>query len=171
MAQVFDPVVMTKAENIWIANTARIDSFVKIEGGQGVTIGEYVHIASFAHLNIGGGELWLHDYSAVASSVLIVTGSNMMDALTLSACAPADMQRIERGKVVVYRYATLFAGVKVAPNVTIGEGAIAALGAVVTKDIPAWEVWGGVPARFMRKRTLAEKWEVMRRTMQATERA
>ena len=54
---VFDPVVFTNADNIFIAPTARIDSFVKVEGGRGVTIGEHVHIASFAHINIGGGEV------------------------------------------------------------------------------------------------------------------
>lgn len=170
MAIIHDPTVMTNAENIWIANTARIDSFVKIEGGRGVTIGAYVHVASFAHLNVGGGELWLHDFSAVASGCRIVTGSNMMDALTISACAPAEMQHIERGKVVVYRYAGLYAGAQVAPNVTIHEGAIVGMGSVVLKDIPAWEVWAGNPARFIRKRTLTEKAETMRKAMEAAER-
>lgn len=38
------------------------------------------------------------------------------------------------------------------PNVTIGEGSIIAAGAVVTKDIPSNEIWGGVPAKFIKKR-------------------
>ncbi len=33
------------------------------------------------------------------------------------------------------------------PNVRIGPNAIIAAGAVVTKDVPEGEVWGGVPAR------------------------
>ena len=37
-------------------------------------------------------------------------------------------------------------------GVNIGNGAVVAAGAVVTKDIPENEVWGGVPARFIRKR-------------------
>ena len=36
--------------------------------------------------------------------------------------------------------------------VTIGENAIIGAGSVVTKDIPANEVWAGNPARFIRKR-------------------
>lgn len=37
-------------------------------------------------------------------------------------------------------------------GVTIGRGAIVAAGAVVTKDIPALEIWGGVPACLIRRR-------------------
>ena len=42
--------------------------------------------------------------------------------------------------------------VVVLPGVTIGKGAIVAAGAVVNKDIPAYEIWGGVPAKFIKER-------------------
>lgn len=35
---------------------------------------------------------------------------------------------------------------------SIGDGSIVAAGAVVTKDIPAYELWAGVPARRLRSR-------------------
>lgn len=37
--------------------------------------------------------------------------------------------------------------------VRIGENAIVSAGSVVTKDIPDNEIWGGNPARFIKKRT------------------
>lgn len=43
---------------------------------------------------------------------------------------------------------------------SIGDGAIIAAGAVVTKNIPPYEIWGGVPANFIKKRfesNIAEK--------------
>lgn len=42
--------------------------------------------------------------------------------------------------------------VVVLPDVTIGDGAIVGAGAVVTRNIPAGEVWGGVPAKKIRDR-------------------
>lgn len=37
-------------------------------------------------------------------------------------------------------------------GVTIGKGAVIAAGSIVNKSIPPYEVWGGVPARFIKKR-------------------
>ena len=37
-------------------------------------------------------------------------------------------------------------------GIRIGRGSIIAAGAVVTKDIPPCEIWGGVPAKKIRDR-------------------
>lgn len=42
----------------------------------------------------------------------------------------------------------------VLPGVTIGEGAVVAAGAVVTKDVAPWTVVGGNPAKWIKKRYL-----------------
>ena len=43
-------------------------------------------------------------------------------------------------------------GVIVMRGVTIGDGSIVAAGAVVTKSVPAYEVWAGTPANKLRDR-------------------
>jgi len=40
------------------------------------------------------------------------------------------------------------------PGVTIGEGAVVAAGSVVIKDVDPWDVVGGNPAKFIKKREL-----------------
>ncbi|QYR10737.1 putative colanic acid biosynthesis acetyltransferase [Prevotella sp. Rep29] len=47
----------------------------------------------------------------------------------------------------------------VGPGVTIGDGAVVAARAVVTKDVPAWTVVGGNPAKIIKERQVEkEKW-------------
>jgi acetyltransferase-like isoleucine patch superfamily enzyme len=46
--------------------------------------------------------------------------------------------------------------VVVLPGVTIGRGAIVAAGSVVNRDVPAHEIWGGAPARFLKRREMRD---------------
>lgn len=58
--------------------------------------------------------------------------------------------------VVLCGYVTVGDGARIGgntwvkPRVTIGDGAIIGGGSVVTKDVPAHEVWAGNPARFLK---------------------
>lgn len=54
-------------------------------------------------------------------------------------------------KTKVCKGATIGAGSTILPGLTIGEGAMIGAGSVVTKDVPAGELWVGNPARFLRK--------------------
>lgn len=151
-AAIFEPLVVLKPEQVMVGAGTRIDSFVKIEGGEGVLIGRCVHISSFVHINIGGGRVVIGDYVGVVSGARILGGSNMKQGLAMSAAAPAEMQVVERKTTTIGRYAFVGTNATVLPGVTIGEGAILGAGGVATKDIPAWEIWGGVPAHKIGER-------------------
>ncbi len=58
----------------------------------------------------------------------------------------------DRGKVHIKKGAYLGMNTLVVKPVTIGENAIVGAGSIVTKDVPAFEVWAGNPAKFIRKR-------------------
>lgn len=53
-------------------------------------------------------------------------------------------------KTRVCKGATIGAGSTILPGITIGEGAFIAAGSVVTKDVPAGELWMGNPAKYYR---------------------
>lgn len=57
------------------------------------------------------------------------------------------------GPVVIEDYAWISCRVVILPGVTIGQGAVVAAGAVVTKDVPPYEIVGGVPAKVIGERT------------------
>jgi acetyltransferase-like isoleucine patch superfamily enzyme len=152
MPELYEPIVIVKPEVVRIDEEARIDSFVKIEGGNGVRIARWVHIASFCHINIGGGEVEMGEGSACASGAKIIGGSNLPSGISMSAKAPAEMQQTKRSRTVIGKNAIVFSNGVVMPGVTVGEGAVVAAGAVATKDIPPYEIWAGVPARKIGER-------------------
>lgn len=57
------------------------------------------------------------------------------------------------GPVVIEDYAYIGTRVTILPCVHIGKGAVIASGAVVTKDVPAFMLVGGVPAKAIRERS------------------
>jgi UDP-2-acetamido-3-amino-2,3-dideoxy-glucuronate N-acetyltransferase len=50
-------------------------------------------------------------------------------------------------KTIIEDGARIGAGVTIVCGVTIGRGALIGAGSVVTKNIPAYETWAGVPAK------------------------
>ena len=54
-------------------------------------------------------------------------------------------------KTIIKQGASIGANATILGGITIGENAMIGAGSVVTKDVPADEVWFGNPARFVRK--------------------
>jgi len=53
-------------------------------------------------------------------------------------------------KPIVRRGARIGAGTKLSPGVEIGENAFVGMGSLVTKNVPAKEMWFGSPAKYVR---------------------
>ena len=105
-----------------------------------LTIGRHVFINhSFTAMSIGG--VTLEDNVQIGPHVTIVTDNHDFDNRYVLKC---------RG-VRVCKNAWIGANVTIMPGVTVGENAVVAGGAVVTKDVPANTVVGGNPAKVIKE--------------------
>ena len=64
--------------------------------------------------------------------------------------SPNDRQSLVPGHIHIKKNAWIGARATILPGVTIGENAVVAAGAVVSKDVPANTVVGGVPAKIIK---------------------
>lgn len=157
-AQIFDPhlSIFLQPDRIRVGAHSRIDGVVRLQGGQGLTIGEHVHIASLSVINAGGGVVTMGDHSGCSNGVVICGGMPDLDYLHVSAAdAPHHLHPL-RFETVIGAHVVIFANAVVRPGVTIGDGAIIGAGAVVTHDIPKFAVAFGNPARVVRYRNSME---------------
>ena len=63
---------------------------------------------------------------------------------------PSQRKSLVLNSILIKRNAWIGAGATILPGVTIGENSIIAAGAVVTKDVPANTIAGGIPAKVIK---------------------
>ena len=117
---------------------------------KGLELKDNVAVGWFVDLDARGGIFVDHDTN-LSSHTKFITGSHDIDDSNYTA----SFKPIRIG-----HHCWVGTGAIVLQGVTIGDGAVVAAGAVVTKDIPPYEVWGGVPAKFIRKRSTDLQYEV-----------
>lgn len=91
----------------------------------------------------GNGGLTIGDNVLIAAQVGMFSANHIFaDRLTL-----IREQGEAKAGIVIEDDVWIGAGVKILSGVTIGRGAVVAAGAVVNRNIPAFEIHAGVPAR------------------------
>lgn len=74
---------------------------------------------------------------------------------------PISGHPASRGNVIIGNDVWLGAGCRILSGVTIGDGAVVAMGAVVTRDVPPYGVVAGNPARLVKYRFSVEQIEFL----------
>lgn len=110
--------------------------------GKNISVGEGVFINACCHFQDHGGVI-LGDGCQIGHNVVFATLNHELLPERRGVTRPAPI--VLGKKVWVGSNATILQGV------TIGDNAIVAAGAVVTKDVPANTIIGGVPARVIKR--------------------
>ncbi len=108
-------------------------------------------------LEIGNNSV-INRYSYLDGRVSLKIGHNVnISHYALIQTLTHDPQNIDfncqEKPVVIHDYVWIGARAIICPGVTIGEGAVVAAGAVVTKDVAPFTIVGGNPATFIKNRT------------------
>lgn len=114
--------------------------------GRGIRIGDWSSIGIKSELH---GPLAIGNYVIMGSEVVIHTRNHRSDDLA----RPISVQGYEPPRpVVIEDDVWIGTRVIILPGVRIGSGSVVGAGAVVARDVPAYSVVGGNPARVLRSR-------------------
>lgn len=109
--------------------------------GRHINLGKHVfinHACSF--LDMGG--ITIEDHVLIGPKVNLITENHPLN--------PVDRRTLICKPILIKRNAWIGAAATILPGVTIGENAIVAAGAVVSKDVPHNVMVAGVPAKIIK---------------------
>lgn len=109
--------------------------------GKNITIGKDVFINSGCHFQDQGG-IVIGDGAFIGHNVVLATINHDLD--------PKNNRKNHYAPITIGKNVWIGANATVLPGVSIGDWAVIGAGAVVTKDVPAKSVVGGVPARIIK---------------------
>lgn len=110
--------------------------------GKNITIGKDVFINSCCHFQDQGG-ITIGDGTMIGHNVVLATINHDLD--------PEKMRKNHYAPIKIGNHVWIGSNVTILPGITVGDWAVIAAGAVVTKDVPPLTVAGGVPAKTIKK--------------------
>lgn len=109
--------------------------------GKNITFGKDVFINSGCHFQDQGGII-IGDGSLIGHNVVLATINHDLD--------PKNNRKNHYLPIKIGSHVWIGSNATVLPGVTIGDWAVVAAGAVVTCDVPAMTVVGGIPAKVLK---------------------
>ena len=125
-----------------IGDDSRIGSFVEIQ--KNAVIGARCKISSHSFICEG---VEIEDEVFIGHGVMF-TNDRFPRAANADGTAKSEADWVLE-KTIVKRSASIGSNATILCGLTIGDGALVAAGAVVTKDVPAFALAAGVPARII----------------------
>jgi acetyltransferase-like isoleucine patch superfamily enzyme len=149
------------ADDVVLGAGVEIHGFVNLYGcriGDGTRLGAFVEVQKNAVIGARckiSSHTFICEGVHIEDNVFIGHGVMFTNVSYPRAATAGGELQTEADWVVeetrIKRGASVGSGSVILCGHTIGEGAIVGAGSVVTKDVPAGEVWAGNPARFLKK--------------------
>ena len=120
-----------------------------------------MHIGNYSYgiINVSSdtdNKLIIGNYCSIAENVKFLLGldypTNLVSTYPFKSYFMNGIDAISKGDIIVNDDVWIGCGATILSGVHISQGAIIAVGAVVTKDIPPYAIVGGVPANILKYR-------------------
>ncbi len=123
-------------------------------GIQNISLGNDIGLGENNMMMTTRAKIMIGDHVMTGPNVSMITGGHRTDLVGRYMTSVGDDEKLPEDDqdIVLMGDNWIGANVTVLRGVTIGKGAIIAAGAVVTKNVPPYTVWGGVPARLLKER-------------------
>lgn len=138
-------------EEISLGNNVRIDDFCILSGK--ITIGSFVHISAYTAL-YGKLGIKMDDYTGLSPRCTVFSAmDDFSGEYLIGPMISENKTHVTGGTVYIMKYTQIGAGCILFPNVIIEEGVAVGAMSLVNKNLAAWTIYAGIPAKKIKKRS------------------
>lgn len=120
----------------------------RLQNGGSISIGNHVGISNSVFVSYGE-PISIGDFTLIGGGCKFFTTD--FHPISPELRRQGDLNHAKTGRITIGENVFIGAGTTVLKGVTIGANSVIGACSVVTRDVPKNEIWGGNPARFIKR--------------------
>jgi acetyltransferase-like isoleucine patch superfamily enzyme len=139
------------AENMEFGNNIRIDDFCILSGS--IKLSDYIHISAYTAL-YGQFGIELENFTGLSPRCTIFSATDDFSGeFMVGPLIAKNYTNVTGGKVLIKRFSQIGSNCVILPSVTVHEGVAVGAMSLITKDLEAWKIYKGIPAKMFKARS------------------
>ena len=134
--------IMSRLTRREVDSTFRLFPPFTADFGKNISFGKNVFVNAGCHFQDQGG-ITIGDGVLIGHNVVLATANHDLE--------PSKSRKLYYKPIVIGDNVWIGSNAVILQGVTVGEWAVVAAGAVVTKNVEPFTIVGGIPAKFIRK--------------------
>lgn len=129
----------------------RVDDFCVFVGN--ITLGSYIHVAAYTGLHASMGSITMGDFSTFSSRCTVYAASDDYSGETMTnSVIPEKYKNTICSDICIGKNVIIGTNTVLIPGAEVADGVAIGAMSMVNCDLEEWSIYGGIPARKIRKR-------------------
>ena len=150
-----DDVIFHNPQNITLGNNVRIDTQCVLIAGKNskITIGDNVHISAGCYFYGNSGDITLEDCTCTSARCTLYTANDdYTEGYMANSVISDELKKVKTGNILLKKHALVGCYSVILPGVILEHATSVGAHSLVKNNTEAFDIVGGTPAKFIKKR-------------------
>lgn len=150
-----DDVILHNPQNITIGDNVRIDTQCVLIAGKNhkITIGSNIHISAGCYFYGNSGDITMEDCTCTSARCTLYTANDdYTEGYMANSVISEEFKKVKMGSILLKKHSLVGCYSVILPDVTLEYATSVGAHSLVKNNTEAFDIVGGTPAKFIKKR-------------------